>query len=87
MGIREIRKQTNMTQQKFADYFGIPIHSLQNWEYGVTKPPAYIVSMINRILSLEEYIRNIKPQDIKTTPTLRQVKPCIENGAENGNQL
>lgn len=62
MDIKEIRMQTNMSQQKFADYFGIPKHSLQNWEYGVTKPPAYVINMIERILTLEKCINTLKPE-------------------------
>jgi DNA-binding transcriptional regulator YiaG len=51
--IRELRKQYNMPQSQFADYFGIPKHTLQQWEQGLRQPPAYVFSMMKRILELE----------------------------------
>ena len=44
--IKEIRKKTEMTQQEFASYLGIPLRTLQNWEQGTRNPPKYLIKMI-----------------------------------------
>lgn len=51
--IREIRKSLGLSQQKFGDYFGIPMRTLQRWEYKKSEPPEYVLDMIKRILILE----------------------------------
>lgn len=57
MTIREIRSELGWSQQKFADYFGIPVTNVQHWEQGVAKPPAYVVSLIKRVIDLEYQLR------------------------------
>lgn len=53
MNIRELRLELGMTQQDFADYFDIPLKTLQRWEYGKTKVPKHTMKMIEKILVLE----------------------------------
>lgn len=53
MNVREVRLELGMTQQAFADYFDIPLKTLQRWEYGKTEVPKHTMKMINRILVLE----------------------------------
>ena len=64
MTFKEIREKTGLGQKEFADYFGIPRRSYQNWEFYESgnnsqgrKPPEYIKEMILRILDLEERLR------------------------------
>ena len=38
LDIQEIRKQYNLSQQKFAKLMGISVNTLQNWEQGRRKP-------------------------------------------------
>lgn len=52
--IKEIRGRTELSQRKFAEYFEIPMRTVQKWEIGQAKPPEYIPKMMNRILDLEE---------------------------------
>lgn len=52
--MKELRKRTGMTQKQFAEHFGIPYRTLQNWENGVNTPPEYTINMIRRILAYEE---------------------------------
>ena len=52
MDIRELRTELGDTQREFADRYGIPFRTVQNWENGVRKPPEYIIRL------LEERIRN-----------------------------
>ena len=48
MDIREMRGKLGDTQSEFADRYHIPFRTIQNWETGVRKPPAYIVSLLER---------------------------------------
>lgn len=56
MTIKEMRTATGMSQAKFSAYFGVPTHTLQCWEQGVRKPPAYVAAMMERILRLEKRV-------------------------------
>ena len=46
MNVRELRLMTGLSQQKFADYFKIPLRTLQNWEYGEREAPEYLLELI-----------------------------------------
>lgn len=52
--IKALRAQTGMSQSKFADYFGIPVRTIQKWECKAANPPEYIPKMMERILQLEK---------------------------------
>jgi putative transcriptional regulator len=36
--VRAIREALDLSQQKFADLYGLPVATLQNWESGRRKP-------------------------------------------------
>ena len=46
MKINDLRNITQMTQRQFAEYFGIPVGTLRNWEQGIANPPEYVFQMI-----------------------------------------
>ena len=50
MRIKELRKQTNLTQTQFGELFGIPMRTIQEWEGGSRKPPEYVINMIEELL-------------------------------------
>lgn len=52
MNIKEIRESTGMNKKEFAEYFGIPYRTLQDWELGNRKAPEYVYSMIAKIIEL-----------------------------------
>lgn len=54
MSIKELRTSTGMSQSQFANYFGLSVRSLQEWEQGRKSPPTYLVGLLKRILVLEE---------------------------------
>ena len=62
--VKELRQQTGLSQQKFADKFGIPVATLQTWEHGVNKPLSYSVNMIERILQLEAEIIQLRKEQV-----------------------
>ncbi len=55
--IKEMRKGTGMSQVKFAEYFGIPRRTVEDWERGLNKPPGYVVRLIAYKLAMEGLIR------------------------------
>ena len=50
MDIRTVRKKLNMTQTEFGNLFGIPMRTIQEWEYGKRKAPDYVINMMEEIL-------------------------------------
>lgn len=53
MTAKELRKNTGLSQSKFAAYFGIPVRTLQDWEQQKRTPPDYVIAMMERIWKLE----------------------------------
>lgn len=51
--LKELRKKLGLSQAKFAEKFGIPIRTIQDWEYGKREVRSYIVDMIHKIIELE----------------------------------
>lgn len=47
--IKELRKNMKATQKDFAEYFEIPLKTVQGWEQGRRKPQEYLIKMMNRI--------------------------------------
>ena len=54
MTIREIRKLTGLSAQKFGDKYGIPMRTIQNWEGGINQPPTYVIKLLERVVK-EDY--------------------------------
>lgn len=51
--LKELRKELGLSQAKFAEKFGIPIRTIQDWEYGKREIRSYIVNMMYKIIELE----------------------------------
>lgn len=56
MTIKELRTLSKITQQEFADYFGIPKRSIENWEGGQRQCPQYLLDLIEYKLRNENLI-------------------------------
>ena len=56
MNIKELRTASGMSQSQFAEYFGIPLDTLQNWEQGRRKCPDYLLDLIEYKLKKENII-------------------------------
>ena len=44
--IRVLRHKSGLSQRRFAESYGIPVRTLQQWEQGAQKPPSYVVDML-----------------------------------------
>lgn len=53
MTIKELRTQTGLSQQKFADKFHMRVDNVRCWEQGISKPLDCIPYMVEQILEFE----------------------------------
>lgn len=45
---RELRMRTGLSAQKFGDKYGIPMRTVQAWEYEKASPPEYVYKLLRR---------------------------------------
>ena len=57
--LKELRKELGLSQAKFAERFGIPLRTIQDWEYEKRDVRSNIVDKMYRILDLEKELENI----------------------------
>lgn len=57
MDVKEIRKKTGLTQERFSKKYGIPLGTLHHWEAGDRKPPEYVPGLLLRVV-LEDTKKN-----------------------------
>lgn len=53
MTIKELREMSGMTRHQFADYFGIPYRTVQDWELGNRKCHDYLLNLMEYKLNNE----------------------------------
>lgn len=58
--IRSIREALQLSQSQLAEKFNIPVSSIQSWEHGLRRPPAYVPEMMIRISQLESELAMIQ---------------------------
>ena len=46
---KEFRKQTGLNLTEFSKRFNIPYRTVQNWEYGISNPPEYLLELIKQV--------------------------------------
>ena len=54
--ILAIRTASGMSRHQFAEYFGIPYRTIQDWELGNRKAPEYVVDLMEYKLQREGLI-------------------------------
>lgn len=54
--VKEIRRSTKMTQEKFANIFGIPVSTYQRWETGNSISPTYVLYLLIDYLYMHKMI-------------------------------
>lgn len=57
MTLKELREASGMSRPRFAEYFGIPYRTIQDWELGNRKCPEYLLSLMEYKLTKEKLIR------------------------------
>lgn len=57
MTIKALREASGMTQKAFAEYFGIPYRTIQDWNAGLRKCPDYLMELMKYKLKAEGVIK------------------------------
>ena len=53
--LRAVREATKLSQVEFAEFVGVPVKTLQNWEQRRTRPPAGEARALLRALANDPY--------------------------------
>lgn len=53
---------TGMTQKAFAEYFGIPVRTLQDWLVGKRKMPDYLLRLMIYKLEIEKKVEGLSEE-------------------------
>ena len=53
------RTQSGMTQKEFANYFGIPYRTVQDWFAGRRKMPDYVLRLMLYKLEIEKKVTGL----------------------------
>ena len=73
--VKELRTAAKMSQNKFAAYLGIPVSNIQNWEQEIHNPPAYVISLITRIMKNDGFIgKDLTPAQVDA---IRQTRATL----------
>ncbi len=56
----KLREHTGMNRRQFADYYGIPYRTLQDWELGNRKMPVYLLRLMIYKAEMEKLVDNGK---------------------------
>lgn len=57
MTIKELRSESGMTIATFAEYFGVPYRTVQDWNAGIRKCPEYLLTLMEYKLKKEGIIK------------------------------
>lgn len=55
--VKTLREASGMTQKAFAEYFGVPYRTVQDWNAGISKCPAYLLDLMRYKLESEGIIK------------------------------
>lgn len=61
----ELRKQTGMNRREFAEYFGIPYRTMQDWELGNRQMPDYLLRLMMYKVKMENLQKGEKNEEQK----------------------
>ena len=51
--LKKLRESTGMNRKEFAQYFGIPYRTMQDWELGNRQMPEYLLRLIAYKVKME----------------------------------
>ncbi len=53
----KLREDTGMNRRQFAEYFGIPYRTIQDWELGNRKMPEYLLKLMVYKANMEKLVK------------------------------
>jgi DNA-binding transcriptional regulator YiaG len=54
----QLRLETGMNRREFAEYFGIPYRTMQDWELGNRTMPEYLFRLMEYKIKMEKLQNN-----------------------------
>jgi len=78
MTVADLRRETKLSQRQFAELFGIPVRTLQQWEQGKSAPPAYVLSMMERLLPRSSWRRGERHAARHIIPPRTSWRVCVD---------
>lgn len=60
--LRKAIEDTGMTQKAFAEYFRIPVRTLQDWLAGKRKMPDYLLRLMIYKLEIEKMVEGLSEE-------------------------
>lgn len=65
LSLKDIRKETGLTQKVFAKKYHIPVRTLQDWEQERRRTPPYVIFMLKTIQEYEKKHKRYRIRKIK----------------------
>ena len=56
--VKSLRKETGKTQKVFAEYYEIPLRTLEDWERGISHPPEYVLRLLEYKIRMEALLKD-----------------------------
>ncbi len=77
--LKDLRLETGMNRKEFAEYFEIPLRTIEDWEADKRKMPQYLLRLIEYRLRIEALQKDIiKESNTKSSENINII--CDENG-------
>ncbi|MCD7741485.1 MAG: helix-turn-helix domain-containing protein [Ruminococcus sp.] len=73
MKIKELRFRTGLSQQKFADKYGLGKWNVTRWESEDTNPPQYVLSLLERVIKEDEKVEKWKIRGVLSPTSLEEL--------------
>ncbi len=82
MTVKEMRQKLGITQEMFAQRYNIPKRTIENWESGKSKPPAYVLEMLEN--AVKHHIPRTKEEVMSLPLTIVDLKYMCEMMIKKG---
>ena len=82
MTLVEMRREAGMSQREFAEHYGIPVRTLQQWEQGKSAPPSYVLSMMEKLRPSRR-----RGMAFYSIPEKKHWKACIDRPFQNCDRI
>ena len=60
--LRELRETIGLNRREFAEMYGIPVRTIEDWEYGKRKMPVYLLRLLAYKVKLDAISRKMPEQ-------------------------
>lgn len=75
--LRALRETMGVNRREFAEMYGIPVRTIEDWEYGKRKMPVYLLRLLAYKVRLDALERTI--QDNEKTETAKRNVSIVED--------